>query len=874
MKAQEIRKIFLDYFKNKEHKIVPSAPLVIKNDPTLMFTNAGMNQFKDYFLGTKNPPFQRVADTQKCLRVSGKHNDLEEVGIDTYHHTMFEMLGNWSFGDYFKEEAIQWAWELLTKGYGLQADRLYATVFGGDKKEKLEADTEARGVWERILPQKKVLDGSKKDNFWEMGETGPCGPCSEIHIDLRSEKEREKVDGRDLVNKNHPEVIEIWNLVFIQFNRKSDGELEDLPAKHVDTGMGFERLVMAIQKKLSNYDTDVFTELIQQVETLASVRYGSNKTMDVAIRVVVDHVRAVSFAIADGQLPSNTGAGYVIRRILRRAVRYGFQFLKLNKPILASLVPSLAKQFKDVFPDLTDQQDFICKVVSEEETNFLRTLEEGLKQLEQIQVELQKKQSDTISGRQAFELYDTFGFPLDLTLLIAREHKLHVDKKAFEKEMQKQKERSKEDAVKELSDWTIVRQEEGEGFIGYDQTSSDVLIDRYRLVKTKDKTHVQMVLNRTPFYAESGGQVGDTGVLFNKEQKIRVLDTKKENELIVHWVDGLPKRTDQIFHAEVDINKRQMTMNNHSATHLLHAALRKVLGSHVEQRGSLVNEKTLRFDFSHFAKMTPSEIEQVEDMVNEKVRENVKLIERRNVPINIAKKEGAMALFGEKYGEYVRMIIFDPEYSVELCGGTHVPATGHIGLFKIVSESSIAAGIRRIEAVTAKAAEQYVRDQALILREIADQLKQPKDLLQSVKVLFKEKSALEKEISQLMRDKIKNLKSHLKSEITEHNGMNLLVQRVDLPDMKAMKQLAFELRKESSRLLMVFGSVIKDKPILAVAITDDLVSEHHLHAGEMVSKLAHYIKGGGGGQPFFATAGGSEVRGLDEALKQVNQLIN
>ena len=873
MKSREIRQKFLDFFHEKGHKIVPSAPLVVKNDPTLMFTNAGMNQFKDFFLGTRQPTDTKVADTQKCLRVSGKHNDLEEVGLDTYHHTMFEMLGNWSFGDYFKQEAIDWAWELLVEVYGLPEDRLYATVFGGDKSDALDVDDEARGYWKKYLPADRILDGSKADNFWEMGDTGPCGPCSEIHIDLRSQEDIDKVPGVELVNNDHPEVVEIWNLVFIQFNRLSSGQLEELPSKNVDTGMGFERLAMAIQGKKSNYDTDVFQPLIKILATKAGVTYGQDEKTDIALRVIVDHIRAIAFAIADGQLPSNTGAGYVIRRILRRAVRYGFQFLDFKEPFLTSLLPELEEQFSGVFTELKAQSDFIGKVITEEEASFLRTLEHGLKRLEVIEGDMSKKGEKVIAGKQAFELYDTFGFPLDLTSLIAREHGLSVDVDGFNQEMQAQKERSKADAAKETGDWIILDDSADVEFVGYEHTESTSRILRYRSIKQKGKEQIQIVLDKTPFYAESGGQVGDSGYLEKNGEKVSILDTKKENDLIVHFADKLPADPKGDFKAVINVRKRQLTMNNHTATHLMHAALREVLGDHVEQRGSLVNSKLLRFDFSHFAKMTDEEITRVEEMVNARIRENITLIEQRNVPIDEAKAQGAMALFGEKYGDFVRMIIFDPSYSVELCGGTHVEATGNLGLFKIVSESSIAAGIRRIEAVTAVEADKYVRQQENLLAEVKGLLKNPKDVKAALNSLISDKAKMEKELESLQKEKVASVKNDLKSKVESINGVNALIAKVNLPDANALKQLGFELKKQIDNLFMVLAANIDGKPQIAVVISDNLVSEKDLNAGNIVRELAKEIKGGGGGQPFFATAGGSDLGGLDAVLSKARKII-
>ena len=873
MNSREIRKQFLDFFKEKEHKIVPSAPMVVKDDPTLMFTNAGMNQFKDYFLGTKNPTSKRIADTQKCLRVSGKHNDLEEVGIDTYHHTMFEMLGNWSFGNYFKKEAIAWAWELLIDRYKLPQDRLYATVFGGDKGDGLEVDDESRGYWKNYLPEERILDGSKKDNFWEMGDTGPCGPCSEIHIDLRSAEDIARIPGSELVNMDHPQVIEIWNLVFIQFNRTAGGQLQDLPDKHVDTGMGFERLVMAIEGKHSNYDTDVFQPTIRALGELAGVKYGNDEKTDIAMRVIVDHIRAIAFSIADGQLPSNTGAGYVIRRILRRAVRYGFQVLDLKEPFMAKLLPPLQDQFDGVFPELNEQIEFIANVVTQEEHSFLHTLEQGLKRLNAMMEQLNKKGDKVIPGNLAFELYDTFGFPFDLTSLIARENNFSLDEEGFKAEMAKQKSRSKEDATKETGDWTVVMAETDVEFVGYEQTEASSRILRYRSLKQKGKELFQVVLDVTPFYAESGGQVGDTGKIVSEKEEIFVTDTIKENDLIVHFVNKLPEFPEESFTSYVNTGKRLKTVNNHSATHLMHAALRSVLGNHVEQRGSLVNEKLLRFDFSHFAKMTEEELKEVEDIVNTKIRENIAIEEKRNVPIAEAKAQGAMALFGEKYGEKVRMIIFDPEYSVELCGGTHVPATGQIGLFKIISESSISAGVRRIEAVTGATAEEYVQNEERILNQLKELLKHPKNLEKAISSLVDEKNKAEKELELLKKEKVGSLKDDLIKSAEEINGANVIINNVDVPDAGGLKQLGFEIKNQVNDLYMVLTAEIKGKPQIAVVISESLVNDRGLNAGTIVRELAQNIKGGGGGQPYFATAGGSDAAGLGTVREKAREYI-
>ncbi len=864
MESGEIRRLFLEFFEKKAHQIVPSAPLVLKSDPSLLFTNSGMVQFKDYFLGNATPKSNRIADTQKCLRVSGKHNDLEEVGIDTYHHTMFEMLGNWSFGDYFKQDAIAWAWELLTEVYKLPKDKLYVTVFGGDKGDNLPVDEEAKQLWRTFVKDDQILHGNKKDNFWEMGESGPCGPCSEIHIDLRSEDEIKKKPGRELVNSDHPQVVEIWNLVFMEFNRKADGSLEKLPAQHVDTGMGFERLCMAIQKKTSNYDTDVFTPLINFIAEAAGVKYKQDEKIDIALRVMADHIRAVSFAICDGQLPSNTGAGYVIRRILRRAVRYAFTFLNFKEPFLYKLVSVLAGQLKSVFSELELQKDYVSKVIFEEETSFLRTLEKGLKRIEGLK---------TISGEQAFELYDTFGFPLDLTSLIARERGFSVDEEGFKAEMEKQKSRSKVDAAKETGDWILVGKDAKSEFIGYDHLEAEVKIIKYRKLKQKNKELFQLVFDKTPFYAESGGQVGDTGFIESANEKIYITDTKKENELIVHFADRLPENLNASFNALVDKRKRQLTMDNHSATHLLHAALRQVLGKHVEQKGSMVNENVTRFDFSHFAAMTAEEIQRVEDIVNQKVRANITLDEKRTVPIDNAKKLGAMALFGEKYGDFVRVITFDPTFSVELCGGTHVSATGQIGLFKIISESSVAAGVRRIEAITADEAEKFVNSNLSLLNQISELLKKPKDVLAATKNLMEEKHALEKKLEAFNQEKANQLKDALAKKVVSVNGCSLILEKVTVSSSDALKNIAYALRNQFDDLLLVLAADIEGKPQVTVMIGEKLAQLNKYHAGSMVKELAKEIDGGGGGQPFFATAGGKNLNGLDKVLVKARTLI-
>jgi len=866
MDSATVRKKFLDFFESKGHKIVPSAPLVLKNDPTLLFTNSGMVQFKDNFLGNATAAYNRVADTQKCLRVSGKHNDLEDVGLDTYHHTMFEMLGNWSFGDYFKKDAIAWAWELLTEVYQLPKDRLYVTVFGGDKNDNLPFDSDAEGLWRQHIAFDRIVHGNKKDNFWEMGEQGPCGPCSEIHIDLRSAEEVKQKAGKELVNKDHPQVVEIWNLVFMEFNRKADGSLEKLPAQHVDTGMGFERLCMAIQQKTSNYDTDVFRPLMDFISLHAdNYKYGSETKKDIAVRVMADHVRAVSFAICDGQLPSNTGAGYVIRRILRRAVRYGFSYLNFKEPFLYRLVPLLALQLKDVFPELHKQEAYVARVVHEEEISFLRTLEKGLKRIENIE--------KTISGEAAFELYDTFGFPFDLTSLIAREKGFSVDELGFTQEMQKQKDRSKADATKETGDWILTGEDKKTEFIGYERLESEIRIVKYRKIKQKNKELFQFVFDKTPFYAESGGQVGDTGVIESVNERIFITDTKRENELIVHLAEKLPESFNSPFVARVDGHKRELTKDNHSATHLLHAALRQVLGRHVEQKGSLVNEKILRFDFSHFSAMTAEEIEKVETIVNEKIRANIPLHEQRDVPIEKAKSQGAMALFGEKYGDLVRVITFDPQFSVELCGGTHVSATGNIGLFKIVSESSVAAGVRRIEAVTAEGALALVNGSLALLNELKTLLKHPKDISSSLQNLIEEKHGLEKKLEVLHQLQANLLKDQLARKAVKSNGHTLIAEKVSVPNADTLKNIAYALRNEFDDLLLVLAAEVENKPHVAVMLGEKLAATHQFHAGNMIKELAKEIDGGGGGQPFFATAGGKNLNGLDAVLIKAKSLI-
>lgn len=868
MNSNEVRQIFLDFFKSKQHAIVPSAPLVIKNDPTLMFTNAGMNQFKDIFLGNAPAKDKRVADTQKCLRVSGKHNDLEEVGIDTYHHTMFEMLGNWSFGDYFKKDAIAWAWELLTDVYKLDKSRLYVTVFEGDEKENLAFDQEAYDEWKKWIDEKRILRGNKKDNFWEMGDTGPCGPCSEIHIDLRSDEERKQIDGATLVNNDHPQVIEIWNNVFMEFNRKADGSLEKLPAQHVDTGMGFERLVRAIEGKNSNYDTDVFLDYIHFLEKKSSIPYkGADSKTDIAMRVIADHIRAISFAIADGQLPSNNGAGYVIRRILRRAVRYGFSFLNFKEPFLFELVDILANKMGGTFPDIISQKELVKKVIQEEETAFLRTLEKGIIRFN----DYLKSSPKEVDGQFAFELYDTFGFPIDLTQLLAKENNLSVNMQAFEKHLQEQKERSRAATAMDTDDWVELLNNVETSFVGYESTNAQSKIARYRKVKLKGKEQFQLVLDVTPFYPEGGGQVGDTGYLENNGSKTEIIDTKKENGVILHITEKLPADTTANFNAVVNNSKRRLIANNHSATHLLHAALRTVLGTHVEQKGSLVNDEYLRFDFSHFSKVTEEEIEKIEKIVNKKIRENHK-VEIENLPIEEAKKKGAIALFGEKYGDTVRVVTMDSSYSIELCGGTHVNATGQIGLFKIVSESAVAAGIRRIEAISADTAENYFNEQNKLLLEIKKLVK-AKDLKKVIEQLLEENQRLNKEIENFTKEKVKALKQEIKAKAENKNGIHVITELVSLDNADAVKDLCYQLKGEIENLFLVIGAEIKGKPQLSVMISENLVKEKNLHAGNIVKELAKEIQGGGGGQPFYAVAGGNNTAGLKAALEKGKQLI-
>lgn len=871
MNSIQIRQAFLDFFESKQHLIVESAPMVVKNDPTLMFTNAGMNQFKDIFLGNAPAREKRIANTQKCLRVSGKHNDLEEVGHDTYHHTMFEMLGNWSFGDYFKQEAIEWAWELLTDVLKLDKERLYVTVFGGDKADGLEPDTEAFEFWKKWVPEECILFGSKKDNFWEMGESGPCGPCSEIHMDCRPDAERAAIPGAERVNMDDPQVIEIWNLVFIQFNRKVDGSLESLPAKHVDTGMGFERLCRVMQGKSSNYDTDIFQPYIQELARLADKTYGQIETQDIAMRVVSDHLRAIAFAIADGQLPSNNKAGYVIRRILRRAVRYGYTFLGFREPFIHQLVPVMVKQMGAFFPELPNQEVLIARVIAEEEQAFLKTLSVGIHKFEQY-VEAHPGLK-TVSGEFAFELFDTFGFPIDLTQLMAREKGFEVDMDGFHQALEAQKNRSRQAATVEQEDWVVIkRQEEETRFLGYDTLQAPVEIVKFRKVKSKNKEFYQIVLDQTPFYAESGGQAGDRGWLVMGSNKVEVIDTQKENNLIVHITNYLPERISEKFQALVDDRKRALTANNHSATHLMHSALIKVLGSHVQQKGSLVNDERLRFDFAHFSKLSPEEIRKIETLVNEKIRANLPLDEHRHLPMDKAREMGAIALFGEKYGDMVRVVRFGGEYSTELCGGTHVKSTGQIGMFKIVSESAIAAGIRRIEAVTAIEAEMFVNQQLDQLQEVKEILKNPRELSKAIISLQEQNAELQKQLAAFQKSKATDLAKDLFEGAEEVNGVKLIVSRVNL-DAAAIKDLAFALKAKADNLFVVLGAEADGKASLTVCISDELVKARNLNAGTLVRELAKDIEGGGGGQAFFATAGGKNPAGLDKALNKARGII-
>lgn len=867
--SKEIRESFKRFFEEKGHLIVPSAPMVVKDDPTLMFTNAGMNQFKDIILGNRPAKSKRVADSQKCLRVSGKHNDLEEVGHDTYHHTMFEMLGNWSFGDYFKEDAINWAWEYLTEVVKLDANRLYATVFEGAEKEGLERDNEAATIWERHLPADRILNGNLKDNFWEMGDTGPCGPCSEIHIDLRSDEERAAIPGRDLVNGSHPQVIEIWNLVFMQYNRMADGHLEELPAKVIDTGMGFERLCMALQGKRSNYDTDVFQPIIKAIGEISGKHYGDDAQVDIAMRVIADHIRTISFSITDGQLPSNAKAGYVIRRILRRAVRYGYTFLDRKQAFMYKLVPTLVENMGDAYPELKQQQELITKVIKEEEDSFLRTLATGMHLLDKIMDTAKEERKNEISGVEAFTLYDTYGFPIDLTQLILRENGLTVNMEEFDEEMQKQKTRARNAATVENGDWITVNEGDS-SFVGYDCTECETVILRYRQTKQKNQTLYQIVLKETPFYAESGGQVGDIGVLACGDELIEVTDTKKENNLPIHITKELPSDPAATFIARVNIEKRRACAANHSCTHLLDQALREVLGTHVEQKGSLVTPEAIRFDFSHFQKVTEEEIAKVEKIVNARIRQNIPLTDHRNIPIEEAKKLGAIALFGEKYGDHVRVVQFGT--SIEFCGGTHVAATGQIGMVKIISESSVAAGVRRIEAITGEALEEHIQKVQDMMKEIHALFNNVPNLKATIIKSIAENAELKKEIEEYTREKAVMAKEKLLQEIKERNGLRFISTILPMPA-AIVKDIVFMLRAEQpDNLLIVIGSISNGKPQLTISATADLV-EQGINAGRIVGQAAKLMQGGGGGQPHFATAGGKDTEGLKSAIDKVFELI-
>ncbi len=869
MTSQEIRKQFLDFFASKKHKIVPSVSMVLKNDPSLMFVNAGMVPFKEYFLGQKKIINKRVADTQKCLRVSGKHNDLEEVGIDTYHHTMFEMLGNWSFGDYFKKEAIAWAWELLTEVYKIDKSNLYVTVFAGDKEDKLDFDQESYDHWAEFIDTNRIINGNKKDNFWEMGAQGPCGPSSEIHVDIRSEEEKAKIPGKDLINKDHPQVIEIWNLVFIEFNRKADGSLEKLAAKHVDTGMGFERLCMVIQNVQSNYDTDVFTPIIREIDTITNSEYGKSEKTDIAIRVIADHVRAVAFAIADGQLPSNTGAGYVIRRILRRAIRYGFTFLDQKEPFIYELVDVLSKNMGKTFPEIKNDRQLIESVIKEEEHSFLRTLDQGLKLLDII---ITNSSTKEISGKKVFELKDTYGFPEDLTELILRENNLSFNKTEFSKELQKQKERGRKATNIDTGDWQILYEDDEQEFIGYDSLEAEVRITQYRKINSKkDGDMYQLVFNMTPFYPEGGGQIGDKGYLETSNgDTIYILDTKKENNLIIHFTKDIPENPTELFTVKVDEKQRFRTACNHSATHLLHQALRKILGSHVEQKGSSVQANHLRFDFSHFAKVTTKELQEIQDFVNARIRGKLPLIEERNIPMGVALKKGAMALFGEKYGDTVRTIEFGD--SIELCGGTHVKNTSDIWHFKIISESAIASGIRRIEAISLDALEDYYLDHEKDYTKLKNALKNPQDPLKFVEQLQEENIKLKKEIERLLKDKANFLKEDLIKEVIAVNGVNFLTSEINM-DNNTIKNLAFEIGNKVDNLFFINGANLDGKAFLTIYISKDLVEEKDLNAGSIIRELGSLIQGGGGGQAFYATAGGKNPNGIKQALEKAKEFI-
>lgn len=871
MDIKSIRQTFFDFFDEKGHQIVPSAPMVVKDDPTLMFTNAGMNQFKDYFLGNSVPKDVRVANTQKCLRVSGKHNDLEEVGVDTYHHTMFEMIGNWSFGDYFKKEAIDWAWELLTEVYKINKDNLYITVYEGDQSDGVDVDQESIDIWKKHVGDDKIILADKKDNFWEMGETGPCGPCSEIHVDIRSADEKAKIPGRDMVNMDHPQVIEIWNLVFMQYNRKANGSLEKLPATHVDTGMGLERLAMVLQGKQSNYDTDLFQTLIQFTSTKSGVAYGKEESTDIALRVVADHVRAIAFSIADGQLPSNTGAGYVIRRILRRAARYAYQTLGMKEPFLHELSAVLVQEMQEPFAQLGKQKELIAKVIKEEEISFLRTLEQGVVRINSIIEKAKSLKNHTIMGQSVFELYDTFGFPVDLTSLIARENDMEIDEDGFNKALKEQKDRSRAATAVSADDWIILRQDDVEEFVGYDRLSTHVYITKYRKVTQKKKEFFQLVFNLTPFYPEGGGQIGDSGFIEFNGEKTSIFSTKKENNLIVHLADKLPADVNAKFDAVVNANKRNLSASNHSATHLLHHALRTVLGEHVEQKGSYVGPDYLRFDFSHFSKVTDEELMQINKLVIKQIKARIDLYEQRNIPIEEAQEQGAMMLFGEKYGDTVRMIQFGD--SKELCGGTHVSNTAEIGLFKITSESAVASGIRRIEAITSDVAEKFFIDKLTVLNGVAEVLKNPKDILKTVTDLQTKNAQLQKQIEVLEAAQAGLFKTELAGKIESNNGVNIVY---DIAEMNAgnIKDVLFQLKGEHENLVAVIGGKSEGKASLSIMISENLVAEKGWNAGQIIREVSKHIQGGGGGQPFFATAGGKNADGLQNALDAVKAILN
>ncbi|HNW57282.1 MAG TPA: alanine--tRNA ligase [Bacteroidales bacterium] len=866
MKAQDLRNAFFEFFRSKGHNIVSSAPMVVKNDPTLMFTNAGMNQFKDIFLGNQQPVFKRVANAQKCLRVSGKHNDLEEVGHDTYHHTMFEMLGNWSFGDYFKKDAINWGWQFLTEELKINKDQLYVTYFEGDEAEQLEPDNESYNIWSGNIDKSHIVKGSKKDNFWEMGETGPCGPCSEIHVDIRDEEERKKIPGKDLVNKGNPLVIEIWNLVFMQYNRKANGSLELLPNKHVDTGMGFERLCMVMQGKKSNYDTDIFQSLIKEISAITGKPYGVNEKWDIALRVIADHSRAVSFSIADGQLPSNNKAGYVIRRILRRAVRYGYNNLGVEDPFIYKLVPVLSKTMGNQYPEIQSGKEQIEKIIFEEETAFLKTLGKGLKMIEKMIVDLKNEHRNILPGKVAFEMYDTFGFPVDLTQLILKENDMHLDQKGFENEMLNQKERSREDASVVAADWIVLKDIEGTEFTGYDRTEDEVMITKYRTVKVKGKDICHLVFDKTPFYAECGGQVGDTGEITCGEEKIVITDTIKENNLVIHLAKKIPSDPSAVFKAKVDAEKRLMTENNHTATHLLHFALRSVLGKHVEQKGSLVTPDRLRFDFSHFSKLTKEELAKVEELTNRLVRENHSSNITENVPVKEAQAMGAMALFGEKYGSTVRVVKFGN--SIELCGGTHVKATGSIGVVKIISEGAIAAGVRRIEAVTASKAEEYINERLETIDQIASLLKSTGNVADNVQKLLTENSSLKKTIEKFQIQAANSIVKDLLEKAVVINNIRFVSGLIEADSADVMKNIAYQIKNSSEDSVLVIGSNIKEKANILVMVSDNLVKRRDISAINIIKEISGEINGGGGGQPFLATAGGKNPSGIIPAISK------